>query len=204
MSSGILIHKNYHSSIPAFSIGLPYTLAPRIKKVRFYRHFGEGVMPMTLFGKSIAVVLTGVLVTAVAVALPLLPVFGEGGARRDVVLHELERNATIMDMLYLVEFEATQAGAPTSREQTIELLDKLVIPTLESLGKDGKVRAGGIVAGARAGAFVVGAKSNDEVTELVRGLPAWGIMQWKVTPLETFAHRAEIEKKVVQGLRAQK
>jgi hypothetical protein len=29
-------------------------------------------------------------------------------------------------------------------------------------------------------------------------------MQWKVTPLETFARRADIEKKVVQGLRAQK
>ena len=110
---------------------------------------------MTLFRKPMTVVLTGVLVLAVAVALPFLPVFGEGGARRDVVLHELERKATIMDMLYLVEFEATQAGAPTSREQTIERLDKLVIPTLESLGKDGKVRAGGIAVGTLAGAFVV-------------------------------------------------
>ena len=158
---------------------------------------------MTPFRKSMTVGLTGVLVTA-AVALPPLPVFGEGGARRDVVLHELERKAALMDMLYLVEFEATQAGAPTSREQTIELLDKLLIPTLESLGKDGKVRAGGIIAGARAGAFVVGANSKDEVTDLVRALPAWDIMQWKVTPLETFAHRADLEKKVVQGLRAQK
>jgi hypothetical protein len=158
---------------------------------------------MTLFRKSIAVVLTGgLLFIAIAVALPLLPVYGEGGARRDVVLRE--RNASIMDMLYLVEFEATQAGAPTSREQTIEMLDKLVIPTLESLGKDGKVRAGGIAGGTLAGAFVVGAKSKDEVTELVRALPAWGIMQWKVTPLETFAHRADLEKKVVQGLRTQK
>ena len=154
---------------------------------------------MTLLRKSIAVVLTGVLTIPVAVALPLLPVFGEGGARRDVVLRELESN-----MLYLVEFEATQGGAPTSREQTIELLDKLVIPTLESLGKDGKVRAGGIVVGTLAGAFMVGAKSKAEVTELVRALPAWGIMQWKVTPLETFAHQADLEKKVVQGLRTQK
>jgi hypothetical protein len=160
---------------------------------------------MTLFRKLITVVLRGGLFfIAIAVALPLLPVYGEGGARRDVVLRELERNASIMDMLYLVEFEATQAGAPTSREQTIELLDKLVIPTLESLGKDGKVRAGGIAGGTLAGAFVVGAKSKDEVTELVRALPAWGIMQWKVTPLETFAHRADLEKKVVQGLRTQK
>lgn len=90
---------------------------------------------MTLPGKSMAIVLTGVLVIAIAVALPLPLVFGEGGARRDVVRHELERNATLMDMLYLVEFEATQAGAPTSREQTIERLDTLVIPTLGVWGR---------------------------------------------------------------------
>ena len=159
---------------------------------------------MTLFRNSIAMVLTVFLVMAVAIAVPLLPVFGEGGARRDVVLHELERKGSSTDMLYLVEFEAAQAGTPTSREQTIELLDKLIIPTLESLGRDGKVRAGGIAGGTLAGAFVVGAKSKDEVTELVRALPAWGIMQWKVTPLETFAHRADLEKKVMQGLRTQK
>ena len=65
---------------------------------------------MTLFRKSMAVVLTGVLVIAVAVTLPLRPVFGEGGARRDVVSHaaelapaegagpsSLSKNATIMD-----------------------------------------------------------------------------------------------------------
>ena len=159
---------------------------------------------MIRLSKSKIVVLTGVLVIAIAVALPLQPAFGEGGARRDVVRHELERNATSMDLLYLVEFEATQVGAPTSREQTIERLDTLVIPTLESLDKDGKVRAGGIAVGTLAGAFMVGAKSKDEVTEFVRALPASSIMQWKVTPLETFAHRADIEKKVVQGLRTQK
>jgi len=159
---------------------------------------------MTLFGKSRTIVLTGVLVLVVAVALPLLPAFGEGGARRDVVRHAAESNAAAVDTLYLVEFEATQTGTPTSREQTIERLDKLVIPTLESLGNDGKVRAGGITVGTLAGAFVVEAKSNDEVSELLRALPAQGIMQWKVTQLETFAHRADIEKKVVQGLRSQK
>ncbi|MEI8016327.1 MAG: hypothetical protein WCH20_16015 [Nitrospira sp.] len=42
------------------------------------------------------------------------------------------------------------------------------------------------------------------MTELLRALPAQGIMQWKVTQLEAFAHRADIEKKVVQGLRSQK
>lgn len=116
--------------------------------------------------------LTGLLVITAAVVLPLLPAFGEGGARRDVV-----RYAAMMDRLYPVEFEASQAHAPTSREQQIRQLEKLVIPTIESLGKDGKVRAGGVAAGSLSGAFVVVAKSEDEVNELVRALPAQGIMQ---------------------------
>jgi len=161
---------------------------------------------MTLSRKSKIAVLTGalVLVMAITPSLPLPLAYGEGGARRDVVRHAAESNARSMDTLYLVEFEATQTGTPTNREQRIEQLEKLVIPTIESLGKDGKVRAGGIAAGTLTGAFVVGAKSKDEVNELVRALPAQGIMQWKVTPLETFAQRADIEKKVVQELRTQK
>jgi len=159
---------------------------------------------MTLSRRSKTAVLTGTLVIAVTVSLPLLSAFGEGGARRDVVRHAAESRAMATNMLYLVEFEATQAGTPSSREQTIEQLDKLIIPTLESLGKDGKVRAGGIAAGTLTGAFVVEAKSKDEVTALVRTLPASSIMQWQVTPIETFAHRADVEKKVVEGLRAQK
>ena len=107
------------------------------------------------------------------------------------------------DMLYLVEFKATEAGAPTTREQAIELLEQLIVPSLESLVKDAKIRAGGLLVGARAGVLVVAAKSHDEVTEFVRALPAWGVWDWKVTPLESFAHRADLEKQVVQQLRAQ-
>ncbi len=84
------------------------------------------------------------------------------------------------------------------------MLEKLIVPSLENLAKDGKIHAGGLLAGARAGVFIVGAKSHDEVTELVYALPAWGVWHWKVTPLDSFAHRADLEKKVVQGLRAQK
>jgi hypothetical protein len=159
---------------------------------------------MTGLRTSKAVVLTGVLMTVIASVLPCVSAFGEGGARRDVVRRGAENTAATMGTLYLVEFEATQAGAPTNREQTIEQLDKLVIPTLESLGKDGKVRAGGIAAGTLTGAFVIEAQSKDEVTALVRALPAWSLMQWQVTPIDTFAHRVDVEKKVVQGLRTQK
>jgi hypothetical protein len=107
-------------------------------------------------------------------------------------------------MLYLVEFEATEAGAPTTQEQTIELLKKLIIPSLETLAKDSSIKAGGLRVGARAGVLIITAKSHEEVTEFVRLLPAWGVWGWKVTPLESFADRANLEKKMVQQLRAQK
>lgn len=155
---------------------------------------------MTVYVKARAVVLIGL---AVAVSLPLEPAFGEGGARRDVVRHAAEANAATIETLYLVEFEANDAGSQLTREQTIERLDKLVIPTLESLGKNGKIRAGGAV-GTLAGTFVVGAKSKEEVSELVRALPASGLLQWNVRQLETFVYRAELERKTLQGLRSQK
>jgi hypothetical protein len=107
------------------------------------------------------------------------------------------------NMLYLVEFEATEAGAPTTREQAIELLEQLVIPSLKNLAKESKIRAGGLFVGARGGVFIVAAPSHDEVTKLVRALPAWGVWSWRVTPLESFAHRADLEKKMVHQLRAE-
>jgi len=64
---------------------------------------------MTRYPRSITVFLTGALVVAAAATLPSLPVFAEGGARRDVVRHAAEsaaesagpasltKNATLMD-----------------------------------------------------------------------------------------------------------
>jgi hypothetical protein len=91
-----------------------------------------------------------------------------------------------------------------TRDQAIELLEGLIVPSLDALATNGKIRAGGLLVGARAGVFIVGAKSHIKVIEPVRALPAWGVSEWDITPLETFAHRAARETKIIQGLRAQK
>ncbi len=109
-----------------------------------------------------------------------------------------------VSMLYLVEFQANEAGAPTGPDQAAELLDQHVIPSLEALSMNKAIRTGGLLVGARAGVFIVAAASHDEVTNLVRALPAWGIWDWKVTPLEGFGHRTGLEKKIVQQIRAAK
>ncbi len=107
-------------------------------------------------------------------------------------------------MLYLVKGVASEAGAPTTPQQAVELLDGQVIPSMEALAQhqaDGKILAGGIVVGARAGVWIMEASSHEEVTNLVRNLPFWGILEWEVTPLETFAHRATLEQQQVEMLK---
>jgi hypothetical protein len=80
-------------------------------RIEFCRQFGKGELPMTIFRKSPTLVLSGILVAAVAVTASISPAFGEGGARRDVVRHaaelaraenaapsSLSQHATIMDV----------------------------------------------------------------------------------------------------------
>jgi hypothetical protein len=50
----------------------------------------------------------------------------------------------------------------------------------------------------------MGAKSMEEVNEMVHELPAQDLLRWKITQLEPFSQRADIEKKAVQELRAKK
>jgi muconolactone delta-isomerase len=69
------------------------------------------------------------------------------------------------------------------------MIETSVIPSLESMAnleKEGKIVAGGLYAGARVGVAIVNAKSNEEVSQILRSFPFWGLLEWTVTPLETF------------------
>jgi len=65
---------------------------------------------MAILTKSITVMLSGILLIAGAVALPLAPVFGEGGARRDVVRHA-------------AELARAENAAPSSLSQYATIMD---------------------------------------------------------------------------------
>ena len=82
---------------------------------------------------------------------------------------------------------------------------KTVIPHFEHvirLKAEGKILAGGLPVGDRAFVFIIEAASNDEADRIVRDMPAWGLLEWKVTPLQSVEARAEMERKVVQALRS--
>jgi len=105
-------------------------------------------------------------------------------------------------MLYLVtgrfiEGSVTSAEFPQVWEQAIR-------PSLESLAKmaDEKKLSGGILAGQRAGAFIIEAQSNEEVGAILAGLQFWGLVTWDVTPLQSIRSAIERDRKAVEALKA--
>lgn len=49
---------------------------------------------------------------------------------------------------------------------------------------------------------IIEAASNDEADRIVRDMPTWDLLEWKVTPLQSFEARAEMERKAVEALKS--
>ena len=70
----------------------------------------------------------------------------------------------------------------------------MILPShdvLLNLKAEGKLLAGGYAVGERAGAFIFDVDSNAELDSLLMGLPFWGLVKIKVTPLEDIEGRRE-------------
>lgn len=98
------------------------------------------------------------------------------------------------------------SNGPTAAtaEDMIEFLEDLVLPGLEALMKlesDSIVLAGGVPVSERAVAFIIDVPSNEELDQVLRGLPIWGILEWQVTPLQSFEGRAFQDRRTVQQLK---
>ena len=83
----------------------------------------------------------------------------------------------------------------------LEVYDRVLpsrsLPTLAGL----TILAGGLPVGDRAFVFIIEAASNEELDQLLRSIPAWGVLKWKVTPLQSFSGRAAQEREVVKQLK---
>jgi len=102
-------------------------------------------------------------------------------------------------MRYLVS--GSEGPGFASPEEAVEILEEVVLPTFDALMKleaQKKITAGGLPVGDRAVVFIVEAASNEELDRLLRSLPAWGVLEWHVTPLQSFAGRAAQERDVVK------
>jgi hypothetical protein len=105
-------------------------------------------------------------------------------------------------MRYLVTgSEGPGFGSP---EEALAVLEKGILPTFDALTKleaDKNIVAGGLPVGDRAFVFIAEAASNEELDQLLRGIPSWGVFKWQVTPLQSFAGRAAQEREVVKQLK---
>jgi hypothetical protein len=74
------------------------------------------------------------------------------------------------------------------------MLRQLVLPShdaLADLKAKGKLLAGGCSVGQRAGAFIFEADSNEELDAMLQDLPYWGLIRFRVAPLEGVEGRRE-------------
>jgi muconolactone D-isomerase len=91
-------------------------------------------------------------------------------------------------MRYLVTSEARDGGPLMSPPQVGQMLDNLVVPSLEMLSKlerEGRIH-GGTFAGRRGGCMIIDAASNEELADILTSLPFWGLQEWNITPLSSF------------------
>ena len=105
-------------------------------------------------------------------------------------------------MRYLV----VGSGGPgfASANEALEILSGVVLPSfarLIELERQKKILGGGLPVGERAFVFIIEAESNDELDRTLRQLPMWGVLDWKVTPLQTFGDRAMQEQQAVTELK---
>ena len=62
--------------------------------------------------------------------------------------------------------------------------------------------AGGVLAGTRTASFIIEVASNDELDQVLEGVPFWGIMKTSVAPLQSFAKRAAQDRKLMEMIKS--
>jgi len=106
-------------------------------------------------------------------------------------------------MRYLVIMETAENPVPMSPADSVRHLETRVLPNHEQsikLEKEGTIR-GGCLVGRRGSAFVVEASSNDELSQLLRAFPLWGLQMVEVTPLESFESRLSRDREALERVK---
>lgn len=105
-------------------------------------------------------------------------------------------------MQYLVE--ATGGPGFAAPEEALAVLEGGILPTFDHMQKlmeEGVIVAGGLPVADRSFVFIAEAASSGELDDMLRDIPAWGVLNWKVTPLQSLASRAAKERAVVAALK---
>jgi muconolactone delta-isomerase len=106
-------------------------------------------------------------------------------------------------MLFLVELDHVESGAPLTPEAGRTFIEQVIFPTLargEQLAAEGSILGGGAVVGRVALRFIVEADSSEQVDRMVTSLPLWPVAESRITPLLTLSERREHVKALLDNL----
>jgi muconolactone delta-isomerase len=97
---------------------------------------------------------------------------------------------------YIVRMDITRADPLLPVERLVEIIREAVLPSVENLvalKEQGKVVTGGYPIGEGAIVFIVEADSEEELHEILKGLPLSEVAQAKVTPLSSFEELGRVD-----------
>jgi muconolactone delta-isomerase len=98
---------------------------------------------------------------------------------------------------YMVKMDVDRADPLLPIDQLVGVIGEAVLPSVEkllALKAQGKVITGGYPLGQGQIVFIVEADSEEELHEILGGLPLSEVAQAKVTPLESFEELAKVYK----------
>lgn len=106
-------------------------------------------------------------------------------------------------MRYLVEIDHPKTGQLVTQEASRAFIEQVIFPTLsraEQLVQEGRIVAGGPVAGRIALRFIAEVDSPQQLDRLVTSLPLWAMAETRVTPLIEFSDRRATVEALLQRL----
>lgn len=106
-------------------------------------------------------------------------------------------------MRFMVEMDHVGTGQPRTADIGRSFIEGVIFPTLargEQLAREGRIVAGGPVAGRIALRFIAEVETVQEIDRLVESLPLWAVAETRVTPLIEFSDRRAHVEVLLRGL----
>jgi muconolactone delta-isomerase len=107
-------------------------------------------------------------------------------------------------MRFLVTMEHIDTGEAPPPRELAALIEKVVLPSVKTLGeweKAGKAK-GGILAGRRGAAFIIDVDSHEQLSDMLRSVPMWGVSDVDIVPLESIDHRYKVDGEMAKQLKS--
>jgi len=95
-------------------------------------------------------------------------------------------------MKFLVELDHVKTGEALTEDTARSFIEGIIFPTIaraEQLVQEGRIVAGGPVAGRIAIRFIAEVETAQQLDQLVTSLPLWRVAETRVTPLIDFSDR---------------